>query len=199
MGKNKAMLKSFYKVMTNDLNEINKILPDMYAKNFYTIDFEYLLGENLKKLIIDIDGTILKVDDVKVPESIIQKFKQLKELGFEMCLVSNNENKRVKPVAEILNVKYLAKANKPLKEAFDNALKKLNTKDKTEVAMIGDQMMSDIKGSNEYGIYSILVKPVSKHNNIKTGTSRFLQNIMEKHLKKQNMFNKNEYYKKGRK
>ena len=35
-----------------------------------------------------------------------------------------------------------------------------------------------------------------KHQNIQTGTSRVLQNMMEKHLEKMKKFNKDVYYKK---
>lgn len=196
MGKNKEMLKSFFKVMKNDQEEINKILPNMYEESFYTIDIEYLLKNNIDKLIIDIDGTILKVDDTNVPKSLKQQIKKIKDHKIDICLVSNNGLDRVLPVAKELDVNYIAKANKPLKEAFDKALEILKVSDKNKVAMIGDQMMSDIKGANEYGIYSILVKPISKHNNIQTGTSRVLQNIMENHLNKIKKFDKNKYYKK---
>mgnify|MGYP002626911039 CR=1 FL=1 len=198
MGKNKEMLKCFYKVMINDEGETNKILPDMYEESFYTIDEEFLLTNNINNLILDIDGTLLEVDSLEVSEKLINRIKTLKNKNINMCLVSNNNIDRVKPVAKKLNINYLADAHKPLKEAFDKALEILNTKDKTKVAMVGDQMMSDIKGAKEYGIYTILVKPVSKHNNIQTGTSRFMQNIMENHLQKQKKFDKNKYYKKGR-
>ena len=106
---------------------------------------------------------------------------------------SNNEE-RVKPVAKILEVPFIANSKKPKKEAFDKAIDLLKST-KNNTAMIGDQMMSDIKGANSYGIYSILVKPIDKHNNLKTKTSRVLQNIMENHLKKIKKFDKNKYYK----
>ena len=197
MNKNIEMLKCFYKVIINDQNEINKILPDMYAESFYTIDEDYLLQNNINNLILDIDGTILKVDDINVPEKLIKRIKTLKNKNIKICLVSNNDENRVKIVADILSVSYLANAKKPLKIAYDKALEILRS-NKENTAMIGDQMMSDIKGANENGIYSVLVKPVDKHNNLKTGTSRFLQNIMENHLKKKNLFDKSKYYKKGR-
>lgn len=193
MGKNKEMIKCFLKVMTNDETEIKKIIPDMYAKNFYEIDVEYLKQNSIENFIVDIDGTILKVDDTFVPDTLKQKFKLLKENNIKICLLSNNNENRVKPVAEVLEVSYLANSKKPKREAFDNALKILKSK-KENTAMIGDQMMSDIKGANEYGLYSILVRPIDKHNNIKTATSRFLQNIMENHLKKIKKFDKNKFY-----
>ena len=196
MGKNIAMLKCFSRVLKNDKKEIEKILPNMYAKSFYTIDVDFLLKQKINKLILDIDGTILPVDDTNVPDKLIKRIEEIKNKNIEVCLVSNNNEERVEPVAKKLKINYLANAHKPLKEAYENAIGLLNAK-KDNVAMVGDQMMSDIKGANEYGIYTILVKPVSKHNNIKTGTSRFLQNIMEKHLKKQKLFDSNKYYKKG--
>lgn len=196
MGKNKEMLKSFYKVMTNNQDEINKILPDMYEENFYLIDEDYLLKNDIDKLILDIDGTLLEVDSLVVPNTLVKRIQKLKDKQIQMCLVSNNNENRVEPIAKKLNIKYLANAHKPLPEAYQKALKILNTKDKTKVAMVGDQMMSDIKGANEYGLYTILVKPISNHNNIQTKTSRILQNIMENHLKKLGKFDKNKYYKK---
>ena len=61
--------------------------------------------------------------------------------------------------------------------------------------MVGDQMLSDIKGANEYGLYTILVDPLEDKYDIKTGTSRVLQDIMIKKLSKKNIFHRNNYYK----
>ena len=194
MGKNKEMLKCFFKVMKNNEEEINKIIPNMYAENFYNIDIDYLKEIGINNFIIDIDGTILKVDDTFVPQKMQTKFKLLKENNIKICLLSNNSEERVEPVAKTLGVPFIANSKKPKKEAFDKALNILKSP-KEQTTMIGDQMMSDIKGANEYGLYTILVKPIDKHNNIKTKTSRILQNIMEHHLKKMKKFDKNKYYK----
>lgn len=195
MGKNVEMLKCFVRVMQSDRKEIDKILPIMYQESFYSIDEDFLLNLGIRNLILDIDGTLLPVDDVKVPEELITRIELLRKKQIGICLMSNNGEERVSPVAEELGLadSYLANAHKPLPSAFDRALEILDS-DKESVAMVGDQMMSDIKGANEYGIYSILVRPVSSHNNIQTGTSRFLQNRMEKHLEKINLFSSEKYY-----
>ena len=194
MGKNSEMLKTFIKIMFNNQENIKKVIPNMYCKNIYDINTSLLLEKGLKKLVIDIDGTILPVDDINVSNELIKYFQLLKIKKFDICLMSNNNEDRVLPVANELDVKYLYKANKPLPEAFDNALKILNTIDKNSVAMIGDQMLSDIKGANEYGIFSILVNPIDKHNNIQTGTQRVLQRRIEYYLKKKNLFDRDIYY-----
>lgn len=195
MGKNGEMLKTFIKVMSNDEIETSKIIPDMYFNSFYDINPYNLLKKDICKLIVDIDGTILPVDDTHVTLKLYEKILDMKLCGLEICLVSNNNEERVIPVAKYLNVKYISNANKPLPEAYDKALKVLNEKDKSRVAMIGDQMLSDIKGANEYGIYSILVNPVSNHNNIKTGTQRVLQRRIENHLKRKKLFDRKVFYK----
>ena len=195
MGKNVEMLKCFARVMKSDKKEIDKILPFMYQESFYAIDEDFLLEQGINNFILDIDGTLLPVDDVKVSEELIKRIRLLQKKHIGICLMSNNGEERVVPVAKALGLldSYLANAHKPLPSAFDKALEILEC-DKESVAMVGDQMMSDIKGANEYGIYSILVKPVSDHNNIQTGTSRFLQNRMEKHLEKSNLFSSTGFY-----
>lgn len=193
MGKNTEMLKTFFKVMRNWEEETKKVIPDMYCKSFYSINIDYLQKKGIDKLIIDIDGTILPVDDICVTNELLKSFELLKKQNFDICLMSNNSKERVVPVAKELEVKCLYNANKPLPEAYDKALDILDVKDKKRVAIIGDQMLSDIKGANEYGLYTILVDPISNHNNIKTGTQRVLQRRIEKHLRRKKLFDKDNY------
>lgn len=193
-NKNILMLKSFVKVMKNEEEEIKVVLPKMYAEDVFQINYEFLKNKKLTNLIFDIDNTILPVGDIKVPEELINLFKTL-EKDFNICLMSNNVKERVLPVAEILETSYLFDAGKPLKESFDNALNLLKSK-KENTVMIGDQMLSDIKGANMYGLYTVMVDPVSTKHDIKTGVSRILQKIMMKKLTKKGIFKEKNYYEK---
>ena len=197
--KNIEMLKCFFKVMRNDRAETEKILPCMYAKSFNDIDFEFLKNLGIDKFIVDVDNTIVPVESIDVGPELQGKFKLLKEMGFKFCLVSNNDDARVRPVAEKLDLLdyYLAKANKPMAIAYEKALAIVGG-DHTDTAMIGDQMLTDIKGANEYGVYSILVDPVDDKYEIKTGTSRVLQNMIERNLERNGIDQLKTYYKKGR-
>lgn len=177
--------------MLNNQEEINKIIPDMYVKNIYEIDFKKL--KKYKYLLFDIDNTIALVDDINVEDKLIKLFKKLKK-DYTILLISNNGEKRVKPVADKLDVKYLYNSGKPKKEAFTKAMKKLNAKNNNTI-MIGDQMMSDIKGAKESNIFTIMTDPLSNKHNIKTKTSRIIQNIIEKHLEKNKKFKHGCYYK----
>ena len=191
MSKNIEMLKSFFKVMKG--KDENIVIPNAYAINVYEIDYDKLKKEGYNNLIFDIDNTILPVNEIEVPDELIELFKKLSQKGFNILIVSNNIKERVIPVAYKLETGYLFKADKPKKEAFEKALITLNS-EKENTAMIGDQMLTDIKGANEYGIYSILVDPVEDRYDIKTKTSRILQNIMIKKLEKRKIFANKKYY-----
>ena len=77
MGKNMQMLKIYRRVLKGNQDEIKLIMPNMYAKNFYTINFKYLLDNKITNLIIDIDGTILPADDKNVPGVLVEKINIL--------------------------------------------------------------------------------------------------------------------------
>lgn len=190
-NKNIEMFKCFWKVMKD--KDIDKVIPKMYAKDIYSLDYDFLKKKKITNLIFDIDNTILPVNDVSVSATLKEFFKKIEKKGFNICILSNNNKDRVIPVAKELETGYLFKADKPYRKAFDRALVALDANKQT-TAMIGDQMLTDIKGANEYGIYSILVEPVSDKYDIKTGTSRILQNLMMKRLEKNNNFKRYDYY-----
>lgn len=187
------MLKTFFKVMTNDKYYQSLVIPNMYKKNIFDIDYKKLKKLKMTNLIFDIDNTILPVDNSDVDDKLKDLFKKLTKDGFNICIVSNNNLDRVKTPGEILNVKYIANAKKPNKEAFDKAMSILKSNPLNTV-MIGDQMLSDIRGAKENGLYAILVDPLVNKYNIQTKTSRILQDLMEKKLEKQNKFIKGKYY-----
>ena len=181
MGKNSAMLNIFFKVMRKDAKATSLVLPKSYVKNIESIDYKYLKDNNYKNLIFDIDNTIMPVNDINVSDELIKFFNKLKK-DFNICILSNNGDWRVDPVKEKLGVKGFANAKKPNKYAYDKALELLDSKSSNTV-MIGDQMLSDIVFGNKYKLYTILVEPYKNKYDIKTGTSRVLQNIMMKKLK----------------
>ncbi len=192
MSKNIKMLKCFMKVMQGDEEETKLVTPDMYAKNVFSINYHLLKKKRLKNLIFDIDNTILPVNDINISQELISFFKKLGK-DFNICIVSNNNKDRVLPVAKAIETGYMYKAGKPNKEAFDKALILLDSK-KENTVMIGDQMLSDIKGANEYGLYTIMVDPVSNKHDIKTGTSRILQKIIMNKFAKKGIFKEKNYY-----
>ena len=63
-----------------------------------------------------------------------------------------------------------------------------------EIAAIGDQIYTDIKGANKLNITSILVNPLSPRESLFTKINRLKENKLFKKLSKQKILTKGEYY-----
>ncbi len=135
-----------------------KFYPTVYHPSIYTVDFSNVYSKGIKGLIVDIDNTLVE-HDAPVNEKAIGLFKNLHSLGFKTCLISNNNEERVKPFATAVESDYIFNAHKPSKESYEKAIAQLGFC-KDEVIFIGDQLFTDIFGANNIGIKSILVKPI---------------------------------------
>lgn len=140
---------------------IKKYIPYGCYMTIFDIPFSKLYAEGKRKILIDVDNTMLPYDLEYPTREIKELFKSLKEMGYEIVLLSNNNEKRVSIVGDDLEVSYFAKAYKPLKKGFKKAMKKLNCEKKI-VITIGDQLMTDILGSNRMGLDGILVKAIKR-------------------------------------
>jgi len=188
--KHLLMTETFMKIMLGNKKHINYIIPDMYVKSVLDIDYNLLKEKGITNLIFDIDNTIAYVDELTVTKEIEKLITRLKDDAFNIILMSNNSDRRVVPIAKILDVLYLSDAGKPALKAYERILHLLKC-NKKGVAAIGDQMITDIVGAKKYGIYAILVDQLSEENNIQTGTAKKLQDRIEKKLKKKTERNKN--------
>ena len=64
----------------------------------------------------------------------------------------------------------------------------------SEVAIIGDQIPTDIFGGNRIGIFTVLVKPISSNELIWTKINRIYEKRLIRKLEKIGIFKRGEYY-----
>ncbi|MFW6034915.1 MAG: YqeG family HAD IIIA-type phosphatase [Halanaerobiales bacterium] len=158
---------------------ITKLQPDLYYRNIFVIDFDKLKQEGIKGIICDIDNTIVPWTEEEVIEEVADWFISIKDKGFDICLVSNGTDRRVQFFSDKLSLPAFGQAIKPTKRAFKLAQKSLDFK-KTEIAVIGDQIFTDVFGGNRMGYKTILVDPMSKKEFITTKIMRLLEKIFFK-------------------
>ncbi|GAJ17153.1 unnamed protein product, partial [marine sediment metagenome] len=84
-----------------------------------------LISLGIKGLIIDLDNTIIPHKIFIVSEEISSWFKNLKEMGFNVCVLSNNQAYKVKKISDKLQVPFIYNAIKPLTWSFRKAIKML--------------------------------------------------------------------------
>lgn len=138
-----------------------KLIPDIIVENIYDINLDFLKEKGITSLVLDIDNTLVPQKSKFPDKMTIEWLEKVKKEGFKICLISNNTKRRVNEFKEKVGVPGIAWAIKPRKGAFKKALKILNAKP-NETALIGDQIFTDIFGGKRAGLYTILVKPLSK-------------------------------------
>jgi HAD superfamily phosphatase (TIGR01668 family) len=139
-----------------------KYIPNYVYKTIYDIDFDTLYASGKRIILSDLDNTIAGYDELEASEKSIKWNKMLKEQGFKIYLVSNNNDTRIKEFSKKFNINgYLSKARKPFTKRLEKFLKENNIK-KEEVISIGDQIVTDIVGFNSLGVDTILVKTINQ-------------------------------------
>ena len=135
-----------------------KFYPTVYCKSAYSVDFQKLYDKGYRGLLTDVDNTLVG-HGAPSDERSEALFKMLKEMGWKTCIISNNDEKRIKPFAQIVGSPYVYSAAKPKKDGYIKGMAIMET-DREHTVFMGDQIFTDIFGANNSGIRSILVKPL---------------------------------------
>ena len=155
------------------------LYPDKYVNNVKEITIELLRENNIKGLILDVDNTLIDYDK-KMLDGAQDWCNNLKKQGIKMCILSNtNKLKKVKNTAEVLELEYLYFARKPNRRGFAKARELLNLEPQN-IAVVGDQIFTDVLGGNRCKMYTILTKPVDTRDFWYTRIKRPLERIILK-------------------
>lgn len=136
------------------------LFPNAWEKCTFDIDYKHLYELGYRGLIFDIDNTLV-FDCAPADERAIQFVQKMEEMGYKVCLLSNNHEKRVKEFAEALNVPYIFKAHKPRPDGYEKAMGILGT-DRSNTIFIGDQIFTDILGARNAKVKVIMVKRLNR-------------------------------------
>jgi HAD superfamily phosphatase (TIGR01668 family) len=152
------------------------LCPNRIVLVSYEIDAVYLQKQQLAGVIVDLDNTIIAWGSPTLPEATINWVKKLQAAGIKVCLLSNNRGPRVGRIANILKVPFVSKACKPRALGFRQAVRVMNLLPR-QVAVIGDQIYTDILGGNRIGCHTIWVTPLSTKEFFGTKITRRLEKL----------------------
>lgn len=172
---------------------MDNFIPDMYQKSIYHINYEKLKEDGIKCLLFDLDNTCVPFKDKEPNRKLINLFDELKDMDFKVIIFSNATKKRLAPFKNGLNVDCSASSKKPNSRKLLKVIKMFNY-DLSDVAIIGDQLYTDILGGNRVGIKTILVNPMSKDDLLFTKMFRFFEKKKFKKFAKKGILQKGKYY-----
>ncbi|BDG15663.1 YqeG family HAD IIIA-type phosphatase [Thermus brockianus] len=137
----------------------------------------WLEARGLKGVILDLDNTLLPYGEEVLPSEYAAWLSALKE-AVPIYLLSNALPERFARVQRRLGLPGHAPALKPWL-GFHKALRALGLPAQ-EVAVVGDQVFTDILGGNLVGAYTVLVPPLREKEFFYTRFIRMLETPFRK-------------------
>lgn len=113
----------------------------------------------IKGLLLDLDNTLTTHDNPKPADGVMEWIELMKASGIQMCIVSNNHPPRVKPFADMLGLQFVSEGKKPLSKGFREAKGRMGL-EWNELAVVGDQIFTDVLGANLKRLKCVFVFPI---------------------------------------
>lgn len=151
--------------------------PDMICRDVLSIDLNALRSMGVRALMFDLDNTLTRWNKYEFSPELIVWMDECRELGFNVCICSNNHAERIEPVAQALGMQYIAEAGKPGGVAYTRACALLNAPPE-RIAAVGDQLMTDVLGAKRSGLRAVLVNPIGGREFIGTYFNRIAEKVL---------------------
>jgi len=155
---------------------LRSIAPREYVRSVYDVDLAALRERGVTGLVIDLDNTITRWDAPEPTDALATWFAAITRAGMRACILSNNFEARVRAFADSLGVPAIHRASKPKRRAFRRAMDEIGTSP-GETAVIGDQLFTDVWGANRLGLYTVLVRPMSRREFAGTRLVRIVERL----------------------
>lgn len=168
---------------------MRNLYPNRYYDKKEDIPFKKYYEQGYRGVIFDIDNTLVP-HDAPADEKAIVFIQYLKDIGYRICLLSNNDERRVASFNEPLQVQYIYKTGKPLKKGYERAMEALGT-DKDTTLFVGDQIFTDVWGARRIGIFSILLDPINPKEEIQIILKRIPERFIKWKYRKKRGLKKN--------
>ena len=152
----------------------NWFMPDYIFAKFDDITVELLEGLGIKALLIDIDNTLAPYEVAEPDDRIKLWFDTLRENGISATLVSNNDRERVELFNRTLGLPYYYKSGKPFAKNLKKAMAAMGS-DKSNTAMLGDQLLTDAAAGKHIGLTTFIVPPIRDKSNLFFRSKRALE------------------------
>lgn len=149
--------------------------PDLRIDRVERLTPAVLAERGLSGLLLDLDETLVTSASLRPSRAVRTWSAELAAAGIRMAILSNGTPRRVAYVAGALGVEGLSLIGKPWSPAFRRGLAALDLP-AGQVAMVGDQLFTDVLGARACGLRTVLVQPLSAGGLPHTRALRHVEN-----------------------
>lgn len=151
--------------------------PDRYVTRLADVPHEELEEMGYCGLIVDLDNTLMGFRQTELCADHLAWCERARERGFKMVMVSNNFTERVTGIARQLQIPCIPNALKPLPWGVMRAVKMLGLP-REKIAVVGDQIFTDVLSGKICGLYTILTEPIEAKDFPITKVFRFFEKLL---------------------
>ncbi|WP_245618362.1 YqeG family HAD IIIA-type phosphatase [Deinococcus misasensis] len=156
--------------------------PTLMVRHVTELSPEFLNDWGIKGLILDLDNTLVPYKSNETASEIQEWVQAMHASDVKLYMVSNALHERVDYWVKKFLFPGVGLAAKPLPKFFRRALRALDLPPE-EVAMVGDQLFTDVLGGNLAGMRTVMVTPLSDNALPHTKVTRKLERLVLHFLK----------------
>lgn len=149
-------------------------VPDMMFDRAFDITAADLQNKGIRAVVLDIDNTLVTYGVAEPTEEVLNWIDSLREAGLLVAIASNNHAPRVELFNKKIGAFATCESKKPFARSVKAACAHFGVK-ANEVAVIGDQIFTDIWCARNAGALAILVKPIPYPENLFFKCKRVLE------------------------
>ncbi|WP_338087887.1 YqeG family HAD IIIA-type phosphatase [Leuconostoc rapi] len=161
------------------LMRLEHFTPTYMVERIYDLTVEDLKAHGIRAVLADLDNTLLAWNNPEGTPELQKWLSDLRNGNIEVIVVSNNTTKRVAKAVKPLGVEFVSWSLKPLPRGILHVLRTQHLK-RSEVIMVGDQMLTDVWAAHGAGVRSVLVQRLIASDMWQT----WLNRSIEKQIKK---------------
>lgn len=142
-----------------NMDKYRLTMPKYRFKSVLDITPEDIQKMGARAIGLDIDNTIAPDGTFNFLEGVEKWFQTMRAAGIPIMLISNGTIFRVGPISKKFGLPYVSLSCKPFSHGLKKAAKKMGVP-VSQMAMLGDQLFSDVKAANRCGAIAVRIDPM---------------------------------------
>lgn len=135
------------------------LVPDHMFDRYSDVSPDFLASIGVRALLIDIDNTLAPYEQPDPDDAHRAWFSSMAAAGIRCALVSNNDCERVERFNATLGLPAQWKSGKPFGRVMKRFMREWGVQ-RSEVAVLGDQLLTDALAAHGLGLRAIIVPPI---------------------------------------
>ena len=136
------------------------LIPDLLFEDYAAVTPALLRELGVTLLLSDLDFTLAAKRTRRPDQALKDYIAALERAGIGFMIVSNNRSgRRVTDFCAELGIPYQGHAKKPGTEGLRKAMARAG-KGRSETAMLGDKLLTDVLAAKRAGVLSLMVEPL---------------------------------------